>query len=103
MMSKKAIVYLLFTITLCYIVSPWFFERKLLFNEIIAASGLAILAYKQFRIGNDVISRCVTAIVAWSVVLAVFSISTMDSIYYFLRNTVILYSMLAFFAGYYLL
>ena len=53
MMIKKNLSYLLFLITLFYIISPWFFERFLLFNEILSASGFLILAYKKFRIGRD--------------------------------------------------
>ncbi|HEY4149911.1 MAG TPA: hypothetical protein VGM41_13320 [Chitinophagaceae bacterium] len=101
MVKKINIVYSIFTVALFYIVSPWFFERAFLFNEILSAAGLFILAYKHFRIGKDPISICVVLLLLLGGVHVVTSLFRMDSFYYYLRNTVIVYSMLAFFIGFY--
>jgi hypothetical protein len=102
MVKKAHIAYLLFFLALCYIISPWFFEKKLFFNELISLSGLTILLYKRFRIGNDVISFCIVTLLLLGGLHAFTSLWRMDKLYYYLRNLVIVYSMFAFFTGYYL-
>ncbi len=102
MVKKRYIAYLLFLMALCYIISPWFFEKKLLFNELIAFSGLFLLAYKKFKIGNDNITRWVLFLVIWGSFHTLISLFRMDKLYYYLRNLVIVYSMFSFFIGYYL-
>lgn len=102
-MSKKALVYFLFTIALLYIITPWFFEKKLLFNEILSVGGFCILAYKGFRTGRDIISLCMIGLFLWSSVHIFVSLFRMDSLYYYLRNLVIVYSMTTFFIGFYCL
>jgi len=103
MIRKTTIAYLIFTIAVCYIITPWFFERNFFFNEILALTGLAILGYKRFKIGNDSISICIIFLLAWCVVHLLTSIPRQDSIYYYFRNAVIAYSILAFFIGFFLL
>ena len=103
LISKKNISFLLFTIAICFILSPWFFEKKLLFNELLAFGGICILFYRKFRVSLDAITLCVVFLLLWSIVHLLFSIFRMDSIYYYLRNTVISYSMLTYFIGFYTL
>ena len=101
MIKKETIAHIIFTICLLYIISPWFFEKILLFNELIAIAGLFTLAYKRFRISNDQISVCVVLFICWGFVHAFVSLLRMDAFYYYLRNLVIVYSAFAFFIGYY--
>ncbi len=101
MIRKDAIVYLFFTVCLLYIISPWFFARNLFFNEIISLGGFFVLASRRFRISNDPVSICVILLVAWSVVHIITSLPRMDTFYFYLRNLVIVYSIMAFFAGFY--
>ncbi len=101
MIRKSTIAYFIFLLAVCYIITPWFFEKKLFFNEILAASGLLMLGYKRFRTGNDPISICMILLLGWCAVHAVTSLLRQDSFYYYLRNSVIAYSMLAFFTGFY--
>jgi len=103
MVSKKTIAYLIFTVAVCYIITPWFFERNFYFNEILALTGLLILGYKRFKIGNDLISVCVVLLLAWCILHLFTSLARQDSMYFYFRNSVIAYSMLAFFIGFYLL
>jgi hypothetical protein len=103
MIKKRTIAYVIFSLLLCYIVSPWFFEKKLLFNEILAISGIGFLFYKRLRVGNDPITICIILLLLWGFIHALVSIFRMDSLYYYLRNSVILYSIFAFFTGYYCL
>lgn len=100
--QKRHIAYLIFFMILCYIISPWFFEKKLLFNELLSAFGLILLAYKRFKIGTDAISLAVTMLLGWGVIHMIVSVYRTDGIYYYLRNLVLLYSILTFFIGYYL-
>jgi len=101
MIKKRTIAYIWLTVLLFYIISPWFFEKRLLFNELLALSGVGLLFYKRLRVGNDQITRCIILLLLWSFMHAMVSLIRMDSLYYYFRNTVILYSIFAFFTGYY--
>lgn len=102
-MIKKALVaQLIFCLVLCYIIAPWFFERNFLFNELFAAIALLILAYKRFRISKDFITLNLLLLIGWGIVHAVVSLFRADNAYYYLRNLVIVYSMLSYFIGYFL-
>ncbi len=101
MIKKRYIAYLLFLISLCYIISPWFFEKKVLFNEFLAFSGFILLACKKFKIGNDNITRWILLLLIWSFLHTIVSLFRMDHFYYYLRNLVIVYSIFSFFIGYY--
>lgn len=103
MTKKQYIVFSLFGIAVCYIISPWFFEKKLFVNEFLSAAGFGILLYKRVRTGNDLISICIVALLAWCGVHMLSSLWRMDRIYYYLRNLVIVYSVFSFFIGYYCL
>jgi hypothetical protein len=102
MIKKKNIAFFIFLMVLVYIIAPWIFEKKFLFNELISASGFFILAYKRFYIGRDKISICIVLLLLWGVVHMITSLVRMDSFYYYLRNLVIIYSVTAFFSGFYL-
>src|SRR5688572_3698663 len=103
MIRKSTIANLIFTAALFYIITPWFFEKKLFFNEILAASGLLVLGYKRFRVGRDTISICMVLLLTWCFFHLATSLIRQDSMYYYFRNSVIVYSMFAFFTGFYLL
>jgi hypothetical protein len=103
MVKKEVIAQFLFGVTLCYIISPWFFEKNLLFNEVLAAAGLALLAYKQFRVPNDAISHNILVLLLWGMVHGFISVFRADSAYYYLRNLVIVYSIFSYFIGWFLL
>jgi len=102
MVKKSIIANLIFVVVLCYIISPWFFEKKLLFNEFLSLTGMLILFYKRFKTGGDLISRWILFLLSWAIVHIVLSIFRMDSIYYYLRNLVIVYSVFSFYLGYFL-
>jgi hypothetical protein len=103
MIRKKTIAYLIFFVAVCYIITPWFFERNFFLNEFLAFIGFLLLASKRFKTGNDVISICVVLLIAWCGVHLVTSLLRQDSMYYYFRNSVIAYSMFSFFIGFYLL
>ncbi len=103
MIRKTTIANLIFTIAVCYIITPWFFERNFFVNEILALTGFLVLGYKRFKIGKDTISICVVLLLAWCMLHLVTSLARQDSFYYYFRNAVIAYSIFAFFIGFYLL
>ncbi|WP_315820528.1 hypothetical protein [Paraflavitalea speifideaquila] len=100
MIKKSIIAHGILSLALCYILWPWFLEKKLLFNELLSAIGLFLLIYKRFRIGNDTISLCMLFLLLWGI-HAVVSLLRMDTFYFYLRNMVIVYSMMCFFIGFY--
>jgi hypothetical protein len=100
-MSNRHIYFLLFTAALMYMTIPYFFEKYLFFNELLSLSGFCILAANRFKMGSDTISKIVLAFILLGMFHAIVSIFRMDTIYYYLRNSVIFYSMFTFFIGYY--
>ncbi|HKP31958.1 MAG TPA: hypothetical protein VJT83_04505 [Chitinophagaceae bacterium] len=102
MIKKQTIANLIFTICLFYIMMPWITAKYFFFNELISVMGLMMLMYKRFRITYDVISISMVLLILWGGVHAITSLPRMDSVYYYLRNLVIVYSMMAFFLGYFL-
>lgn len=103
MMKKSTIASVIFTIALLYIITPYTFEKRFFFNEILSAIGLFLLVFKRFKVGNDPISIAMVLLLGWCFIHAVISLPRMDALYYYLRNAVIMYSMFAFFIGFYLL
>ena len=100
MIRKTSIAYLIFVILLCYIVSSRFFEKNFFLNEFLSLMGVFVLIYKKFRTGNDFISRLVLFLLSWSFIHVIVSVFRMDSLYYYFRNLVIVYSIFSFYLGY---
>lgn len=103
MMRKTTIVNGIFLVAVCYIISPYFFTKYLFFNEVLSLTGFLLLIYKRFRMGSDTISILMLFLLMLGGIHAITSLFRMDTLYYYLRNMVIFYSMMAFFIGYYLL
>lgn len=103
MIRKSHIAYCIFLIILCYLIWPWIFAKKFLFNELIAVIGMLMLAFKRFKVGTDTISICIMTLLLWGAVHCIISLARMDSLYYYLRNMVLIYSIAAFFIGFYCL
>lgn len=102
MFPQKIICYLILTIFIAYVITPWFFEKNFLFNEILAFSGFCILIYKNKKIPNSYIIRCTLLLMSWCIVHLITSLIRTDNLLYYLRNTVIFYSMFTFFVGFFL-
>src|SRR4030095_9551387 len=102
MIQKKTISYFIFFAAICYVITPWFFERNFFVNELLAATGLFLLAFNRFKTGNDRISICIILLLTWSAVHLTASLLRQDSMYYYFRNSVISYSMFSFFTGFFL-
>lgn len=103
MIKKSSIAYVIFLVALFYIITPWVFEKKFFFNELLAATGFLLLAYKRFKVGNDIISICIILLLAWCSFHLFTSLLRKDSMYYYLRNSVIVYSMFSFYIGFFCL
>ena len=103
MVQKYKIANLIFFVALCYIISPWFFEKFLFFNEFLSATGLLVLLYKRLPLVKTRIYIYLALLIALCIGHCILSILRMDSFYYYLRNTVIMYSMFTFFIGFFCL
>ena len=101
MIQKNKIAYLLFTMALCYIISPWIFEKKFYFNELLSGFGLLILIYKGTPIIRTPIYIYIVVLIFWGVIHCLISIFRMDALYYYFRNSVIIYSIFTFFIGFF--
>jgi hypothetical protein len=100
-LRRRYIAYVVFTMFLMYIASPWYFERDLYFNELFSLAGLIIFASKKFRFKNSGLSVPLFLLLLIATCHAVTSVFRADETYYYFRNMVIFYSMFAFFIGYY--
>jgi hypothetical protein len=103
MIQKTKIVYLVFFIALCYIVSPWFFEKRLFFNELLSISGLFIFLYKKLPLVKTQVYIYLFLLIILGICHCIISLFRMDGFYYYLRNSVIVYSMFTFFIGFFTL
>lgn len=103
MIQKKTIVWLIFFAAICYIITPWFFEKKLFFNELLAITGFLLLAYKRFKVGNDLISICIVLLLSWCGIHLLISLLRKDSLYFYFRNSIIVYSIFTFYIGFFCL
>lgn len=101
-MQKKTISYFIFFAAICYIISPWFFERNFFINEFLSMTGLFLLVYKRFKISKDLICICIILLLTWSAIHLTTSLFRQDSMYYYFRNSVITYSVFSFFTGFFL-
>lgn len=101
MLKKRTIMNLVFVAVLCYIISPWFFEKILLFNELLAITGFLILVYKKFRIEKNEINLYIFLLLSLGFIHLLTSLWRLDFLYVYLRNSVIIYSVFSFFIGYF--
>jgi hypothetical protein len=101
MVQKYKIANFIFFLALLYIASPWVFEKKFYFNELLSATGILIFIYKRMPIVNTRIYLCVFFLIVWGMFHGIISLFRMDSLYYYLRNSVIVYSMFCFFLGFF--
>jgi hypothetical protein len=101
MKKQHIIINIFFTVLLLYLIAPWFFEKQFFFNELLSAFGCATLIYKRRSIPTDNISLAIIFLLLLGGVHAITSLFRMDELYYYLRNTVIVYSIFGYFAGYF--
>src|SRR5438067_12285798 len=99
MIRKSVIAYIIFSIIVCYIISPSFFERYFYFNELLSILGFLILIQKKFRVGLDRINISITILLLLNIIHCAVSLFFMDHIYSYLRNLVIFYSIFTYFLG----
>ncbi|HEY8387580.1 MAG TPA: O-antigen ligase family protein [Parasegetibacter sp.] len=102
MFKSKSFAYVIFSLALLYIASPWIVEKKLFFNEILSLSGFLILAANRFAVNRGAINNCIIILLVWCGLHLITSLFLMDGVYYYLRTSVIVYSIFSYFIGYFL-
>jgi len=105
--SKKYIAYAILTIFLLYGILPEFFERNFYLNEILAFTGFLLFLKHSFKGSKFVlpassIYRLVLLLLSLGIINMFFSFFIKTNLYFYLRNAVIVYSIFAFFLGYFL-
>jgi hypothetical protein len=104
--KKKYIAFPILTLFLCYGLNPEFFERKFLLNEFLSFLGFLTFLLYTFK-GNKVVIprsnlyRLALAVQILGLVHLIFSFSIKTNLYFYLRNSVIVYSIFSFFLGFY--
>lgn len=101
MISKQKLADVLLLIVLLYIASPWVLERTFFLNEVISATGLCLFVFKRLKIAQTGITIAILLLLFWGAIHCITSLFRMDTVYVYLRNTVIIYSIFAYFAGYF--
>lgn len=102
-MRSRYIAFAIFLTAFLYLAAPYFFEKKLFLNEVLAGLGFVLLmgsSHRKFMKTPVMIS--VLLLLGVGIVHALISAFRADGLYYYLRNLVILYSIFSFFVGYYL-
>ena len=104
---KRLILYFFFTLFILYGLSAPIFERILFFNELLSFVGLTIFLFKTFRAKNKLffpdstIYKAVLFLLIWCIIQLIISTTQFTNIYYYLRSSVIFYSIFSFFIGFY--
>lgn len=103
---EKIIAIILFLLLTLFFFNSDYFERTFFFNEIISLIGFVfflskITRAKNFKIKKGSYSFYILVFISICVFHLFYSINKMTSLYYYARNTVILYSVFSFYLGYY--
>jgi hypothetical protein len=104
---KRLIIYFVFTLFILFGLSAPIFERIFYFNEILSLAGGTIFIFKTFKANNKLFFpnsltyKAVLFLLIWCIIQLFISITQFTSIYYYLRSSVIFYSIFSFFIGFY--
>ncbi len=106
-LQKKHIAESSFILYLLYALNHYVFERAFFFNELLALIGFSVFCYELYpreggiRWPKSTIYLTVCLLIALGAVHLIISWHLKTSLYYYLRNSVIIYSIFTFFLGFY--
>jgi len=108
--NKNYISYFFLSLFLLYGLDNFIFERQFFFNEILSLLGLIFFIFKVLlnqqngiiKVPSSPIYRLVIFIIFLGLFHLTTSIFTKTNWYFYFRNSVIVYSVFSFFAGFYL-
>jgi hypothetical protein len=103
---ERIITLFLFLLLTLFFFNSDYFERNFFFNEVISFIGamfflLKIARLKKFKIEKRSYTLYIFIFVAVCCFHLIYSLNKMTSLYYYARNSVILYSVFSFYLGYY--
>lgn len=103
---ERIITLFLFLLLTIFFFNSDYFERNFFFNEVISFIGamfflLKIARLKKFKIEKRSYTLYIFIFVAVCCFHLIYSLNKMTSLYYYARNSVILYSVFSFYLGYY--
>lgn len=103
---ERITTFVLFILLTIFFFNSDYFERNFFFNEVISIIGmmfflLKIVRLKRFKIKKRSYTLYIFIFVAVCCFHLIYSLNKMTSIYYYARNSVILYSVFSFYLGYY--
>lgn len=110
MKSKKTIFfYLIWVVFFLYGIDNYVFERKFFFNELLSLVGIIFASYffvfskekPKLSRTSLYIFRALGMLLLLCLVHLVVSLTRMTSLYFYLRNSVIFYSIFTFFVGFF--
>lgn len=105
---KAHIYYLILFIFFLYGINNFIFERKFFFNELLSLIGVVFFIYhsfnlseKKFHLPHSTLYKIILATLCIGVVQLIVSLFTKTNFYFYMRNSVIIYSVFTFFIGFY--
>lgn len=106
---KQTIFYIFWTIFFLYGIDNQVFERLFFFNEVLSLIGLLVVVHQFFTnrksfvslVQSQPILKGVLGLLLLCIVHLIFSLGRMTNLYFYLRNSVIVYSIFTFFFAYF--
>ena len=106
---KEIFFYIFWAVFFLYGIDNQIFERLFFFNEVLALIGLVVVVHQLFTNHKNVVRLVqsqpivigVLGLLVLSVVHLIFSLGRMTNLYYYLRSSVIVYSIFTFFFAYF--
>lgn len=107
--KKETIFYIFWAIFFLYGIDNQVFERLFFFNEVLSLIGLLVVAHQTFTsrkkfwnlLQSQPIIMGVLGLLLLCGVHLIFSLGRMTNLYFYLRNSVIVYSIFTFFFAYF--
>ncbi len=108
LINKKLLVFLFIVVFFAYVFHNSLVERNFFVNEIFSLIGLLFfISFRQNKwrisVHKNIIEILVYLFILNCIVYLIFSIPFATNLYYYLRNSVIFYSVFAYFLGYYII
>lgn len=107
--KKRVVFYIFWLLFFLYGIDNQIFERLFFLNEVLSLFGFSVVVFEFFTNRNEFVSQVqkqpilkgILALLVLCLIHLVFSLGRMTNLYFYLRNSAIVYSIFTFFFGYF--